>query len=90
MSFTFDANGALDYVNAAWMLRTRRSIGDGLTRDAMWNDLLATNESESFLQSLASAITNNAAFRGEGTLQATTGNKPGSLAHGQRRAGACA
>jgi len=59
MSWTYDADGALDYVNKAWMLQTRRSIGNGLTRDMMWNDLLATNESESFVESLASAMTNN-------------------------------
>jgi len=65
MSWTYDAGGALEYVNTAWTLQTGQSIEDGLTRDTMWNDLLAPNESASFIQSLASAIANNLTFRRE-------------------------
>jgi PAS domain S-box-containing protein len=63
MAWTYDANGVLDYVNAAWTAYTGRYLADCGAADAPWTDVLPAADAEAFAASLAVAMSRGKPFR---------------------------
>jgi len=69
MAWTYDARGALDYVNAAWT--TYAGSAPTLRRGhrAMWRDLVAADEFGPFADALDVAMGKRASFRADARLR---------------------
>lgn len=65
MAWTYDATGALDYVNSAWTAFTGLRLADSIQQRQIWNRLLDPDKASTFIASLDRTLCGGESFHVE-------------------------